>query len=189
MNYYSKLSRHRWNIINDSKWQAVSLLHLVLLRSLDRALADSHWNLVWKDSMLYSYDKVVGLITCKFLTLIVYLKKSFPLFCARQVHFTCFQGQFFPFFFFFNQSLLNISLPLNVKRSWNLVPRGSYYLWVSSPSLWLIFRLPVFLLYMIALPLYLFCFQSPVRYSLTFYLGYYNSLTSFHSSYLWSPSY
>ena len=186
MNYCSKLSWHRRNIINDSKWQAVSLVHLVLLRSLDRALADSRWNLVWKDSMLY--DKVVGLITCKFLTLIVYLKKSFPLFCARQVHFTCFQGQFFPFFFL-NQSLPNISLPLNVKRSWNLVPRGSYYLWISSPNLWLIFRLLGFLLYMIALPLYFFCFQSLVRYSLTFYLGYYNSLTSFHSSYLWSPSY
>lgn len=129
---YSKLSWHLWNIINDSKWQAVSLVHLVLLRSLDRALADSHWNLVWKDSMLYSYDKVVGLITCKLLTLRVYLKKSFPLFCARQVHFTC-QGQVFPFFFF-NQSLLNISLSLNVKRRQNLVPRGSYYLWVSSPT-------------------------------------------------------
>lgn len=134
MNYYSKVSWHRWNIISDSEWQAVSLVHLVLLRSLDRALADPHWNLVWKNSMLYSYDKVVGLITCKFLTLIVYLKKSFPLFCARQVPFTCFQGQFFLFFFFFNQSLLNISLPLNVKRSRNLVPRGSYYLWVSPPT-------------------------------------------------------
>ena len=158
---YSKLSWHLWNIINDSKWQAVSLVHLVLLRSLDRALAESHWNLVWKDSMLYSYDKVVGLITCKFLTLRVDLKKSFPLFCARQVHFTC-QGQFFPFFF---KSKLTEYFSLSeCEKKTKLSSKGFLLFMSFFPHLWLILRLPGFLLYMIALPLYLFSIQSLVRY-------------------------
>ena len=136
MNYYSKLSWHRWNIISDSERQAVSLVHLVLLRSLDRALADPHWNLVWKDSMLYSYDKVVGLITCKFLTLIVYLKKSFPLFCARQVPFTCFQGQFFPFsfFFFFKSKLTEYFSPSECEKKQKLSSKGVLLLMSFSPQ-------------------------------------------------------